>query len=151
MLTITRARFEDAAAILDLQKLAYQSEAKIYDDSSLPALTQSLENLRAEFAEAVVLKGTLAERLVGSVRAKATDGICEIGRLIVHPDFQRQGIGSELLRQIEACFPDAYEYRLFTGDKSEGNIRLYQRHGYVITHTKALSPTVALAFMEKVV
>ncbi len=31
-------------------------------------------------------------RLVGSVRASERDGICHIGRLIVHPDYRRKSI-----------------------------------------------------------
>lgn len=37
---------EDAAAILALQKLAYQSEARLYDDYSLPPLTQTLPEMQ---------------------------------------------------------------------------------------------------------
>jgi hypothetical protein len=40
-------------------------------------------------------------------------------------------------------------FELFTGSKSEANIRLYQRHGYTITRTSQLSPTVSIVFMEK--
>jgi predicted N-acetyltransferase YhbS len=149
MISITRAGLEDAEAILALQKLAYQSEARIYNDWSLPPLVQSLDSLCAEMAESSVLKALREERIVGSVRAQLNANVCAIGRLIVHPDFQGQGIGSQLLREIELCFPAAATYELFTGSQSEGNIRLYSRHGYAVTHTKALSPTVSLVFMNK--
>jgi ribosomal protein S18 acetylase RimI-like enzyme len=69
--------------------------------------------------------------------------------LVVHPDLQGRGIGSMLLKHIEASFPDASKYELFTGSRSEDNIRLYQRHGYVISRTQALSPDLSLTFMEK--
>ena len=39
---ITTAIIEDAAAILVLQRLAYQSEAAIYDDFTIPPLTETL-------------------------------------------------------------------------------------------------------------
>jgi hypothetical protein len=39
---ITQAAAADAAEILALQKLAYQSEAAIYQDYSIPPLTQTL-------------------------------------------------------------------------------------------------------------
>lgn len=44
---IERATFTDAKAILTLQKLAYQSEARLYKNDSLPPLTESLEDLIA--------------------------------------------------------------------------------------------------------
>src|SRR6202008_3610347 len=61
---VSRATAADAAAILDLQKLAYRSEAQLYDDWSLPPLTQSLDSLRAELAQATALKALEDGRLV---------------------------------------------------------------------------------------
>jgi len=149
MLTISTASGADAEAILVLQKLAYQSEAELYGDWSIPPLTQELSSLRGEFVTSLVLKATMDGRLVGSVRARASGGRCAIGRLIVHPDLQGQGIGSALLRAIEGCFPRAAQYELFTGSRSEANIRLYRRHGYEITRTGRSSEAVTLVFMEK--
>ena len=146
---VGRASPADAPAILGLQKLAYQSEARLYDDWTLPPLTQTLENLREEFAASVVLKATDGASLVGSVRAREANGLCQIGRLIVSPEQQGQGVGTMLMRHIEAEFPRARVFELFTGSRSEGNLRLYQRLGYSRTREKILSPTITLEFLEK--
>ncbi len=149
MTVISQASQQDAEAILALQKLAYQSEAGLYNDWSLPPLTQSIKSLCEEFANSIILKAITGERIVGSVRAKVTDGVCVIGRLVVHPDFQGQGIGSMLLKAVESHCPGSSKYELFTGSKSEGNIRLYRRHGYAVVRTQVISPTLSLVFMEK--
>lgn len=149
MFIISIAQLEDAEAILALQKLAYQSEAKLYKDWSLPPLTQTLDALREEFADSVVLKATCGENLVGSIRAKVSSDICAIARLIVDPKYQGQGLGSQLLQAIEAKFRHVTKFELFTGSKSEANIRLYQRQGYAITRTQPLSATVSITFLEK--
>lgn len=149
MLSICRAEPQDAGEILELQKLAYQSEARLYNDWSLPPLTQTIESLIEEFGDSIILKADSNGRIVGSVRAQAACGVCLIGRLIVHPDFQSQGIGSQLLQAIEAEFPEVSKFELFTGSKSEANIRLYQRHGYTISRTQELSLAVLLVFLEK--
>lgn len=60
------------------------------------------------------------------------EGSCFIGRLIVHPDFQNRGIGTGLMNKIERRFRDSARFELFTGHKSEGNIRLYRKLGYSI-------------------
>ena len=44
---------------------------------------------------------------------------------MVHPQHQRQGIGGSLMQTIESMFPEASKFELFTGNRSEGNIRLY--------------------------
>jgi ribosomal protein S18 acetylase RimI-like enzyme len=146
---ISDASIKDAEAILALQKLAYRSEAELYNDWTITPLIQSLTSWLDEFPGSVVLKATLDGRLVGSVRARQEGDTCLIGRLIVHPDMRRQGIGSNLLRQIEARFPNVSRFELFTGNRSEANIRLYERHGYVITRTQAVSTALSMTFMEK--
>ena len=146
---IVRADISDAAEILELQKLAYQSEAVLYDDWSIPPLTQSLNQIKKEFDEMIFLKVCDSGRLIGSVRASIHDGAGNIGRLIVHPEFQHKGIGTRLMLAIETEFPSVRRFELFTGSRSEGNIRLYERLDYRIFHTDRLSPQVELVFLEK--
>jgi Acetyltransferases len=158
----------DAPAILALQRLAYQAEALRYNDWTLPPLTQPLEALEAEFTRLTILKAVprldpdqaaaLPEEelpvpgalpIVGSVRAGLSHGVCQIGRLIVHPEHQRQGLGGALLGAIEARFPKAERYALFTGARSEGNIRLYLHHGYGVVRRQEMTPELTLVFLEK--
>ena len=151
MTTIQAAGLGDAQAILALQRLAYESEARLYDDWSIPPLMQTLESLVAEFQTHTILKAVLDDRLVGSVRYALVDDRVIIGRLIVAPPVQGRGIGSALLRAVEAQAQGAgvRTLSLFTGSRSEANIRLYRRHGYGIVRTEVMSPAVSLVFMEK--
>ena len=149
MSQILRADISDAAEILALQRIAYQSEAVIYDDWSIPPLTQTLNEIKKEFDELTFLKVRDSDRLIGSVRASMHDGACYVGRLIVHPAFQNKGLGTRLMLAIETEFPSVRRFELFTGSRSAGNIRLYERLGYQIFRTDRLSPQVELVFMEK--
>jgi GNAT superfamily N-acetyltransferase len=146
---IERAGLEDAEEILALRKLAYQSEAAIYDEYGIPPLTQRLEEIRASFQEQVFLKATLGGRVVGSVRANMSEGSCLIGRLIVHPDLQNQGIGSSLLAEIERAFGQARRFELFTGQKSERNLYLYRKFGYRPFRSEKASEALTILFLEK--
>jgi ribosomal protein S18 acetylase RimI-like enzyme len=146
---IRRANDADAPAILALQKRAYESEARLYDDWSLPPLTQTLEALRAEFSASIALAAFEGELLVGSVRGRESDGTVHIGRLIVEPGRQGLGLGTRLMREIEAEFPAARRFELFTGSRSEVNLRLYERLGYRRFREQVLSPSVTLVFLEK--
>jgi GNAT superfamily N-acetyltransferase len=150
-LVIERATVADAPAILALQKLAYESEARLYDDWSLPPLVQTLDSMRGDIENLVVLKATLDGTLAGSVRARLAEGTCHVGRLIVQPDRQGGGIGTQLMRALERQreFAQTRRFELFTGSRSEGNIRLYERLGYRRIREQALSPGVTLVFMEK--
>lgn len=125
----------DAGEILTLQRAAYLSEARLHRDFDLPPLTQSLDNLRDELARTDVVALGVREgpRLLGAVRLRRTGATVELGRLTVVPDRQGKGIGTFLLRAAETAFPDVDEIRLFTGEHSAANIRLYERHGYAET------------------
>lgn len=146
---IVTASLDDAEAILELQKRAYESEARLYDDWTLPPLMQTLSGLRDEFATSVVLKAMEGARLVGSVRAREAEGVCQIGRLIVEPQLHGRGIGTVLMRRIESQFPQSRGFELFTGSRSVGNLRLYERLGYRRSREQVLSPAVTLVFLEK--
>lgn len=147
---IQRATAADAPAILALQKRAYESEARLYDDWTLPPLTQTLDSLRAEFSNSVVLGAFEGERLVGAVRARESNGTALVGRLIVEPDRQGLGLGTRLMKEIEAALPVTPRFELFTGSRSEANLRLYERLGYRRIREQVLSPAVTLVFLEKI-
>lgn len=148
-ITIVQASPEDAGEVLALQKVAYQSEAKLNDDWTIPPLTQTLPEVEAEFETKVFLKAVCGDKIIGSVRASLDSGTCRIGRLIVHPDYQGKGIGALLMGRIETVFSSVERFELFTGIKSIDNIRFYQRLGYREYLQEDLSPRVRLVFMEK--
>jgi ribosomal protein S18 acetylase RimI-like enzyme len=149
MIAISRSGREDAKAILDLQKLAYQSEAQRYNDFTIPPLVQSLENLEAEYQTHVIIKVVMDGVIIGSVRAYDEKGTCHIGRLIVHPACQNKGIGRQLMDRIEKAFPDALRFELFTGLESGKNLSFYQKLGYHIFRYEKLNDAVEFAYLEK--
>ncbi len=146
---ISQASIEDAEAILELQKIAYQSEAQLYNDFSISPLTQTLEQIRADFATKVFLKAVAGGNIVGSVRGHQAKGTCYIERLIVQPTFQGQGLGAALLRHLESVFPEAKRFELFTGYKSDRNIHLYQKLGYHEFRREPAAGSLTFVFMEK--
>lgn len=148
-MTIVDAVPEDAEAILALQKIAYEREARRYDDWTIPPMVETIDSVREQIARHVVLKAIVDDRLAGSARGVVTDGVCEVCRLSVDPALQRRGIGSALIAAVEARFPDIEAFELFTGHHSVENLRLYDRHGYRVTRTKVLSPDVSLVFLRK--
>ncbi|MGP3999700.1 GNAT family N-acetyltransferase [Streptomyces sp. 8N706] len=151
--TISAANEHDAEQILKLQYLCYQREAEIYGDYTLEPLTQSLDDLRAELSQGCVLVARLGEEVVGSVRgAVDPDGTAGIAKLIVHPRMQRHGLGGRLLRAIEERLAgelEAKRYRLFTGHRSEGNLRLYRKYGYAPVGTEQVSRKLSVITLEK--
>jgi ribosomal protein S18 acetylase RimI-like enzyme len=146
---IERAIISDAEEILSLQKLAYRSEAEIYNDFNIPPLVQALESIEKDFENQYFLKTVMNGKIIGSVRAYTKEGTCYIGRLIVHPDFQNRRIGTDLMNEIERIFNTCRRFELFTGDKSERNLYLYQKLGYKIFKKAKITDQTMVVYLEK--
>jgi ribosomal protein S18 acetylase RimI-like enzyme len=146
---IEKAMVEDAEEILSLQKSAYQSEAEIYNDFMIPALTQTLEEIKKDFETQIILKAVTGGRIIGSVRAFVIEGTCYVGRLIVHPNFQNQGIGTQSMGRIEEIFKAAQRFEIFTGHKSERNLDLYQKLGYKLFKSIKANEKLTIMYLEK--
>jgi len=146
---IKHAGVEDAAEILELQQLAYLTEARIYNDYTIAPLVQTAEEIEADFRSQVFLKALEDGAIVGSVRARMDHDTCMIGKLIVHPDRQNRGIGTKLMNDIEGCFNQAGRFELFTGHKSERNLHLYRKLGYRVFRNEKISEKLTIVYMEK--
>ena len=149
VILIEKAQKEDLKEILDLQYLAYQSEAKLFGDMEIPPLKQTIEEVYDEFEKGTILKA-IDEKgvIIGSVRAYQDGRTVYIGKLMVHPEMQKKGIGTKLLLEIENEYPNQ-RYELFTSTKSISNIRLYERLGYKIFKEEAVSQKLQFVYLQK--
>jgi ribosomal protein S18 acetylase RimI-like enzyme len=109
------------------------TEAQLHDDLKMPALTQTVAELTDPACDALGVREH--GRLVGSLRISRVDAsTAEIRRVAVAPDRQGQGIGTALVLAAEAALPpEVTTVRLYTGEHSAANQRLYRRLGYEIT------------------
>ncbi|ROO84029.1 acetyltransferase (GNAT) family protein [Actinocorallia herbida] len=151
MIEISAAEVADAGEIITLQRAAYVSEAQLYGDPFLPPLVERQERVVALLdGPAVVLKAVEDGRLVGAVRTAVEGATCLVGRLVVAPDRQGQGIGTALLRAVEAEMRGlATSLVLFTGHLSEQNLRLYRRHGYTEFRRERVSDQLVHVHLRK--
>jgi ech hydrogenase subunit C len=168
-----RADKSDAPEILALQKIAYQSEAELYGDDSLPATQQTLQDLESDFERVpdrvavlahaqdgsgnghtdmdriVVLKAVVNGKIIGSIRGYAMGETAYLRRMIVHPYFRRRGIGRRLLKEIEDAFPDVKRFEAKTGDRSKRNLFQLSRTGYQVFRTEPFTPNINWVYLQK--
>ncbi|MBO5450463.1 MAG: GNAT family N-acetyltransferase [Coprococcus sp.] len=149
-MVIVKAEKEDLQKILDLQYLAYQSEARLFDNQDIPPLKQTLADVENEHQKGLILKALDEDKtIIGSVRAFCDNGTVYIGKLMVHPSKQGQGIGTQLLLAMEKQYPKQ-RYELFTSTKSEKNIALYRKLGYKIFDEEQVTEELRFVYLEKV-
>ena len=115
---IVRADNTDLREILELQYLAYQSEAALFGSKDIPPLKETLSELEAEFEKGIILKMVDdSGKIIGSVRSRSDEETVYIGKLMVHPDQQKKGYGKKLLCEIERYYPNK-RFELFTSTRS---------------------------------
>ena len=149
-LPLVDATEDDLEGVLKLQYLCYQVEAERYQAYRLDALTQTLASLRADLAGTTMLVVRLPDgEVVGSVRGRRTADGVHIGRLMVHPRFQRQGLGGRLLSTLEGRMAGATRFDAFTGHRSEEFLRLYEKAGYHRYREEPVNDLLTLVHLEK--
>ncbi|MPV36658.1 GNAT family N-acetyltransferase [Georgenia subflava] len=124
---------DEAGELLTVRRAAFVTEAQLYGDPHLPALTQSLTELIADIgrAEVVTLGAWIGHRLVGSIRVELEAEKANLGRLAVVPDLQGRGLGTQLLMAVLQYLPEqTKEVWVFTGQDSKQNLAMYTKHGY---------------------
>lgn len=145
----------DAGEVLTLQRAAYVTEAQAHQDLDLASLHQSPSELETELADPEVIGVGWRDtgRLVAAVRARiatAAPTVARIGRLTVAPDRQRQGLASRLLTILEDRLPASVtDLALFTGERNEGALRLYDRLGYHESGREQTSAGYALVHLHR--
>ncbi len=141
------ATADDAGEIWTMARACWITEARDHNSFNIPALTENLTDVQEWLTQWRAWVVRSRGRLIGSVRARRTEKLWDIGRLMVAPDMQGRGLGKALLAYAEQQAPDdIVGFSMFTGGHSVANLRMYQRAGYETRgrSTYAGIPTVEL-------
>ena len=144
-----RATVEDLQEILDLQHLAFKSEAELLKNFDIPPMTQDYDGIKEEFDRGIFLKVVDEGVIVGSIRGFIEDGTGVIRKAIVHPDYRNRGIGTKLLYKMEKEL-NTKRYVLFTSNKSVTNLALCEVLGYQIFKKEQITDNLTYIYLEKV-
>lgn len=148
---IRLATRDEAETLAALIRTAFQTEADVYGD--IPPLHETATDVETTFdAGDVTLAADLDGALVGTVRGETRpDGTIVVRRLAVVPEARGLGIGRALLVALEANYPYASRFELFTGDLNHAALGLYESLGYERIGTLEVAPGIELVTLEKYV
>lgn len=128
---IRLANADDEAVVTDCVKAAYQ----IY----LPRMDKPPAPLLADYAQLIAdgLVHVLEKKrqIAGVLVLHFEQPTALLDNLAVHPDFQGDGLGSQLLAHAETLAQAAacHTFRLYTNAAMHENLRWYPQHGYLET------------------
>lgn len=139
----------EALALLSVQMAAYLVEAKLLGSDEIPLLRDSYDKLQQCGEQ---FYGYFdGERLAGAISYKTKDTVLDIHRLMVHPDYFRQGIASALLRYVEKQLAAgaAATLTVATGARNSPAIQLYKRHGFIEIGEQLMPQGIVMTYFEK--
>ncbi|PXV59369.1 prolyl-tRNA editing enzyme YbaK/EbsC (Cys-tRNA(Pro) deacylase) [Dysgonomonas alginatilytica] len=147
---IQKATKGDLQEILTLQKAAFKPVSIQLNNPNIPPMLQSYEDMHSESEQNIILKYTINNTIVGSVRGRLDENNnCRIGKLIVHPQHQNKGIGKALMNEIEQYVNTCKKYILFTGLETPNTVYLYTKLGYKEVSNEN-SEGISMVIMEKI-
>ena len=119
---------------MTIQEYASYNEKELlalYDSVGWINYTRRPDMLKSAFAHSLLVLGAHdGSRLIGIIRCVG-DGhsIVFIQDLLVHPEYQRQGIGKALLNAVLNRYENVYQIQLLTDDRLE-TAAFYQSLGF---------------------
>lgn len=128
MLQIRFATEQDFREILRIQSEAFGEYEGTYDVT--PWTKETLENIRLNAQDKVILVAEWENKMVGSVRFGIAGGVCIIRLLSVSPSYQGKGIGKALMQEIERIAIQAHKLYVCTMLKTSRNTQLFLNLGY---------------------
>ena len=102
---------KDAAEVMKVTKLAFKVyQQALLSDAPLSALSETLDDVRADIAKNLVYMAEDDGLVLGSIRIeRLSPDLAYIYRFSVNPDENNNGIGSELLtRAVNECAKRGY-------------------------------------------
>jgi ribosomal protein S18 acetylase RimI-like enzyme len=131
----------------DLQRASYAVEAELIGFDGIPALHESLQELRDCGESFLGLDDETG--LAGAVSwARLQDGTLDICRLMVHPRAHRRGIATALLDSLNRAEP-ARRAVVSTGTANHPALALYKRHGFTPVGTRRIAPGTSITVLER--
>jgi ribosomal protein S18 acetylase RimI-like enzyme len=127
-----------ARAVLALQREAYAVEAALIGSDGIPALTETLEQLRdaGETWLGIFDHGGLAGAVAWQ---RLDDGTIDICRLVVAPRAFRGGVASALLDELDRRY-GGHPMIVSTGSGNEPALELYRRRGFSPVRQREAAP-----------
>jgi len=127
-----------ARSVLALQREAYAVEASLIGSDGIPALTETLAELRD--AGESWLGVSDADGLVGAVSWRELgDGTVDIHRMVVAPRAFRRGVATALLDALDGSFPGR-PMVVSTGRDNRPARELYRRRGFGLVREREVRP-----------
>ncbi len=143
-ITIRPMQPGDKADVLAMMRVFYDSPAVLHTSSDR-VLEQDFDACVSDlpFLDGFLLfaDGEIAGYAMVSLSFTTEyGGICAwLEDLYIQPSYRYRGVGSAMLRYMEAYYPQAVRFKLEAEPENETAIACYQKHGYSVSDYRLLT------------
>jgi len=134
--------------IINLQKEAYSIEAKLTGFYQIPTLKDTCDTINS--SDEIFYGCYNNEDLIGIISYKIETNILDIHRLAVKPSYFRKGIGTILLKYVEANNQNSTKAVVSTGRNNFPAKKLYLKNGYEAVKDIQVSNDFYMTIFEKI-
>lgn len=135
---IRKAVSSDVPQIRKVTKNAFALYIKSAHLDTIPALTESEEEILQDLEKKVVLVAYIGDKIVGSLRLELRDdNTAYLSRFGVEPDCQNLGIGKSLMNIVDNLMREHHikQLQLHTASQIGPLIRFYYGRGFYVDST----------------
>ncbi len=100
-LVIRDASVLELQELLTVQKIAFKRYSNWLSLCQIPALNETLSELREDFHSKHVIAAEVNGKPAGSIKYAINEGVCVLERMSVVPKLHRNGIGRALVNEVE--------------------------------------------------
>lgn len=149
-LKIARTHSGEAAALLEIQKEAFQSDLKKYQDYDSSPAAETLEFFKYKLKHSYHYTIFADNKIIGGVCVvKVTDDHYRLFRIFLSRKYQNRGIGAKVLPYIEKKYPQAKKWSLDTPKDNPVTRHFYEKYGYKKTKEYKVNERLTLVEYEK--
>ncbi|NMO98241.1 GNAT family N-acetyltransferase [Paenibacillus lemnae] len=134
---------ETVQEIWTLQHASYPYEAERIGLTELPPLMDTFESI-ASCGEIFYGFRSTEGDLIGAIAVELGEEQLTISRMMVHPQYFRQGIAAELITAVLDTYARIPLFIVSTGTKNAPAAALYEKYGFKRASTFEVAPGVEL-------
>ncbi|MFD3274448.1 GNAT family N-acetyltransferase [Paenibacillus dendritiformis] len=133
MVILERAIKNDAPKLAELQKASFDEESKHFNNNEIggppgyDSISWQEEMMQICEYFKVLFNG---EIIGGALILIESNQVHNLGRIFIDPNFQNQGIGMKVMKEIERSFPDSTKWWLDTPSWSVKYHHFYTKCGF---------------------
>lgn len=127
-----------------MQHKAYRLEAELIGFREIPPLMETRDMLRRSGEDFYGYFGANGDLMGAVATEEESPGKLTITRMMVNPDFFRQGVASNLLENVFRQHGEMEQFIVSTGKLNVPAVSLYTKYGFVAVGSEEVAPGVEL-------